>query len=65
MSIIHVPIEIIALIAKDLGLDDLFNLGLSCRHFRYLLETESVCRSALQVSASYPPLTFVSIVLLK
>ncbi|KAF7549848.1 hypothetical protein G7Z17_g6116 [Cylindrodendrum hubeiense] len=48
MSLLKLPIEIISLIAELLHIDDLFDFGQTCRHLRYILRNESICRVALQ-----------------
>ncbi|CAM1501000.1 Fc.00g101620.m01.CDS01 [Cosmosporella sp. VM-42] len=48
MSLLKLPVEIISMIAALLRIDHLFNLGSACQHLRYIIQSDSICRVALQ-----------------
>ncbi|KAH6972544.1 hypothetical protein EDB80DRAFT_534713, partial [Ilyonectria destructans] len=50
------PIEIISLLCELLHINELFDLGQTCRDLSYILRDESICRTALQVSGAKLPL---------
>ncbi|KAF5658810.1 hypothetical protein FHETE_9707 [Fusarium heterosporum] len=49
MSIWKLPVEIVSLLVELLGLDDTFNLALSCRSLSYVIRDRRMCRLALMV----------------
>ncbi|KAK2005508.1 F-box domain-containing protein [Colletotrichum eremochloae] len=49
----RLPVEIVSYIAESLDLHDIFNLSLTCNHFRYIVGNEDICRTALETHAPY------------
>ncbi|KAK1992434.1 hypothetical protein LX36DRAFT_297293 [Colletotrichum falcatum] len=49
----RLPVEIVSYIADSLDLHDIFNLSLTCNHFRYIVGNEDICRTALETHAPY------------
>ncbi|KAM0337786.1 hypothetical protein ACHAPU_011513 [Fusarium lateritium] len=47
MSILKLPVEIVSLLVELLGLDDTFNLALSCPSLSYIIRDRRMCRLAL------------------
>jgi hypothetical protein len=48
-GLISLPYEVLSNIVEHINFDDVFNLGRTCKHFRYLLTEESICKSIVQV----------------
>lgn len=49
-GLISLPYEVLSNIVENINFDDVFNLGRSCKHFKYLLTEESICKAIVQVS---------------
>jgi hypothetical protein len=52
MSLQKLPPEIMAMVADNLDLDDVYNLSICCQHFSSLIYDQGICRRILQV---HPP----------
>lgn len=50
MSIRRLPFEIVIYVVGNLGLSDVYNLSLTCRHFLFLVTDERLCKALLEVS---------------
>jgi hypothetical protein len=49
MFLQKIPLEILALVADNLVMDDVYNLSLCCRRFSSLLYDQGLCKRMLQV----------------
>lgn len=49
-GLISLPYEVLSNIIDNINFDDAFNLGRSCKHFKYLLTEESISKTIVQVS---------------
>lgn len=47
MSILRLPVEIVALLVDELDVESIFNLGSTCRRLSYILYDRRICRLAL------------------
>jgi F-box domain len=50
LGLISLPYEVLANIVGGINFDDVFNLALTCKNFKYLIIEESICKSIMQVS---------------
>lgn len=50
LGLTTLPYEVIANVANNLQLDDIVNLGQSCKDLQFLLTEERICKSFVQVS---------------
>ncbi|CAN8106501.1 unnamed protein product [Discula destructiva] len=55
MSLHRLPYEVISIITQSLVLEDIFNLALSCQHFKYLIYDDRHCRVFLKTLAPATP----------
>jgi len=49
-GLLCVPYEVLANIVGNIDFDDVFNLALTCKELKFLIEEESICKSIVQVS---------------
>lgn len=47
--LITLPYEVLAYIVSNIDLDDVLNLGLTCKALKFLLTEDSICKSIIQV----------------
>ena len=52
LDLISLPYEVLSNIVDNINFDDVINLGLACKHFKYLLTEESISKSIVQVRAA-------------
>jgi hypothetical protein len=50
LCLTSLPYEVLSNIVGNINFDDIFNLALTCKHFKYLLTEESICKLIVQVS---------------
>ena len=50
LSLVSLPYEVLANIVGNVDFDDVFNLALTCRNFKFLVTEESLCKTIVQVS---------------
>lgn len=53
MSLGRLPFEIVFLIVQDLGLEQVFHLGTTCKSLSWLLYDDRTCKSILEVFSSH------------
>jgi hypothetical protein len=53
MFLQKVPLEVLALVAHNLVLDDVYHLSLCCRRFSSLLYDQGLCKRMLQVCSHH------------
>jgi len=51
-GLISLPYEVLANVVENISFDDAFNLGRTCKHFKYLLTEESISKTIVQVCYS-------------
>lgn len=54
-GLLCVPYEVLANIVGNIDFDDVFNLALTCKELKFLIEEESICKSIVQVSKFHLP----------
>jgi hypothetical protein len=52
IGLISLPYEVLSNVVDNISFDDAFNLGRTCKHYRYLLTEESISKTIVQVSWS-------------
>lgn len=49
MSLQKLPNEIVALVTRDLAIEDIFHLALTCSQFREVIYDDTIAKHALEV----------------
>ncbi|KAN0112859.1 hypothetical protein V8E51_005810 [Hyaloscypha variabilis] len=53
IGLISLPYEVLSNVVDNISFDDAFNLGRTCKHYRYLLTEESISKTIVQTKVRY------------